>query len=77
MPNGASGICGGHIGKSIKNLLSIANSIKSKKSDLIKSKKSKSTKFKKSDLAKANFIKVNFSKTDFLSLKAKNIFIHI
>ncbi len=52
---------GVEIGKSIKNLSTIA----------------KLTKSKKSDLAKANFPKVNSSGTDFLTFEAKKTFIHL
>ncbi len=55
-------------GGSIKNLSIVANLAKSKKSKLIKSKKS--------DLPKANFAKDNF-RTDFLTPKAKKAFIHL
>lgn len=51
------------ISKSIKNLSTIVNLAKSKKSDLAE--------FKKSDLPKANFTKDNSSGTDFHTLKPK------
>ncbi len=59
---------GGRVGGSIKNLLTVPN--------LAKSKKSKLTKSKKSDLLKTNFAKVNFG-TDFLTLEAKKTFIYL
>ncbi len=62
---GASGTTdGGGVGGSIKNLSTVANSAKFKKSKL--------TKTKKSDLPRANS-----SGTDFLTFKAKKAFIHL
>ena len=58
----------GKVGGTIKNLSIIAN--------LAKFKKPKLTKSEKLDLSKINFVKVNF-KTNFLTFKAKNIFIYL
>ncbi len=66
-----TGTNSGRIGRSIKNLSTIANLAKSKKSDLTKSKKPKLTKSKKSDLPKANFTKLNSFEIDFLTPEAK------
>ncbi len=60
----------GRVGRSIKNLLSAAKSAKSKKPKL--------TKPKKLDLVKAqNLAKTHSSGTDFLTLGAKEAFIHL
>ena len=56
---------GSRVGRNIKNLLTVAN--------LAKSKKKKSTMLKKSDLSNA---KANFG-IDFLTLRAKDAFIHL
>lgn len=70
----------GKISTNIKNLSTVTNLAKFKKSDLIKSKKRKLTKSKTSDLIKAkilDFAKANFFRTDFLIFKAKKAFIYL
>lgn len=70
----------GNISGNIKNLSTVTNLAKFKKSDLIKSKKRKLTKSKKSDLIKTkilDFAKADFFKTDFLTFKAKKAFIYL
>lgn len=57
-----NGICG-----YIENLSTVANLIKAKKPNLTKSKKTKNMKF----------AMVHFFRTDFLTLKAKEAFIHL
>ena len=62
IPSGTSGIGStGDTGEGIKNLLTGAKSIKSKKPDLLK----------------ANFAKNNSFGTDFLAFKAKKAFMHL
>ncbi len=56
------------VGKNIKNLSTVINLAKFKKSDLIK--------LKKLDLPKTNSTKVNF-RTDFLTSRAKKAFIYL
>ncbi len=60
---------GGEVGGNFENLSTVAK--------LAKSKKLKLTKSKKSELSKDSFAKVNSFGTDFLTPKAKKVFIHL
>ena len=57
------------VDENIKNLSTIKNFAKFKKSDL--------TKYKKFDLPKANFVKVNSSKTIFFTFETKKTFMYV